>query len=110
MALAQEGKNEAAKKELDQFRLLAQDSTIADQMNWGINKVTEVCQIASKVLEAKLLTNQGKDDAAKSLLAEAIVIEDGLNYNEPPDWFFSVRHILGNLYLETGDFTDKPKK
>jgi len=106
MALAQDGKNEAAKMELEQLRLLAQDSTIADQMNWGINKVTEVCQIASRVLEAKLLTNQGKDGAAKSLLAEAIVIEDGLNYNEPPDWFFSVRHILGNLYLETGDFAN----
>jgi tetratricopeptide (TPR) repeat protein len=109
MALAQEGKNDQAKTELEQLRTLGQDSTIADQMNWGINKVTEVCQIAARVLEAKVLVNERKNDAAKKLLSEAIIIEDGLNYNEPPDWFFSVRHILGNLYLETGDFARADK-
>ncbi|GAA0880371.1 hypothetical protein GCM10009119_33410 [Algoriphagus jejuensis] len=106
MALAQQGENDKAKLQLQQLEILGKDSTIADQMNWGINKVTEVCQIASNVLEAKILTNEGKDAAAKKLLAEAIHIEDNLNYNEPPDWFFSVRHILGNLFLETGDFAN----
>lgn len=104
MALAQEGKLDQAEVELEKVKLLSQDSTIAGQLNWGINKVTEVCQIAAKVLEAKILAQEGKNEPAKALLGEAILIEDQLNYNEPPDWFFSVRHILGNLYLETDDF------
>lgn len=104
MALAEGGMLEEAAGELEKSKLLSQDSSISEQMNWGINRVTEVCQIATKVLEAKILTQQEKNGAAIALLKEAILIEDGLNYNEPPDWFFSVRHILGNLYLETGDF------
>ena len=24
-------------------------------------------------------------------------MEDALNYNEPPDWFFSIRHHLGTI-------------
>ena len=37
-----------------------------------------------------------------SILKEAIVAEDALNYNEPPDWFFSVRHHLGAVLLANG--------
>ena len=40
------------------------------------------------------------------LLEKAIKIEDALNYNEPPDWFFSVRHHLGAIQLEAGQFTE----
>lgn len=104
MRLAENGNLAEAEEELNQLNALSQDTSIAEQMNWGINKVTEVCQIASKVLKAKILSKEGQFDEAKSLLAEAILIEDNLNYNEPPDWFFSVRHILGNLFLETEDF------
>jgi tetratricopeptide (TPR) repeat protein len=32
------------------------------------------------------------------------VWEDQLNYNEPPDWFFSVRHVLGDLYLQVKEY------
>ncbi len=39
---------------------------------------------------------------AVSLLKEAIVKEDALNYDEPPDWFFSVRHHLGAVLIEAG--------
>ena len=39
-----------------------------------------------------------------NLLAEAIEIEDALNYNEPPDWFFSVRHHLGAVQIEAGEY------
>ena len=39
-----------------------------------------------------------------SLFNEAIEIEDALNYNEPPDWFFSVRHHLGAVLIEAGDY------
>lgn len=61
--------------------------------------MTEVCSIASKVLEAELNVNDGKYKEAIALLTEAIKLEDNLNYNEPPDWFFSVRHVLGNVLL-----------
>lgn len=70
-------------------------------MNWGINKVTDVCKVSSKVLEAELSIKEGKYKEAIPLLTDAIQIEDNLNYNEPPDWFFSVRHTLGYVLLKT---------
>ena len=38
-----------------------------------------------------------------------MVIEDNLNYNEPPDWFFSVRHHLGAIQIEARRFDDAVK-
>ncbi|MDI1322242.1 MAG: hypothetical protein PSV36_05800 [Algoriphagus sp.] len=102
-------KTEQAKEELKKLNELSQSPSIAEQLNWGINKVTEVCKISSKVLEAELDVKEGKYNEAISLLKEAITIEDNLNYNEPPDWFFSVRHLLGNLLLKTKDFEQAEK-
>ena len=39
-----------------------------------------------------------------NLLQAAIDLEDQLNYNEPPDWFFSIRHHLGSILIEQGAF------
>jgi tetratricopeptide (TPR) repeat protein len=42
-------------------------------------------------------------------LKQAIVLEDNLNYNEPPDWFFSVRHLLGDVLIKSGDYAGAEK-
>lgn len=109
MAYANTGKADQAREELKKLNELSQSPTIADQMNWGINKVTDVCKISSKVLEAELDVKAGKYKEAIQLLTEAIAIEDNLNYNEPPDWFFSVRHTLGNVLLKTKDYAQAEK-
>ena len=109
MAYVNLDKIEQAKEELMKLNELSQSLSIAEQLNWGINKVTEVCKISSKVLEAELYVKDGKYNEAISLLKEVIKIEDNLNYNEPPDWFFSVRHILGNLLLTTKDYEQAEK-
>jgi len=109
MAYLNSGKTTEAGEELKKLNELSQDSTIAAQMNWGINKVTDVCKIASYVLDASLKANEGKNKEAIQLLSAAILVEDHLNYNEPPDWFFSVRHVLGNLLLKTGDYLQAEK-
>ena len=105
MAFVNQDKIDEAKEELNLLNELSQSPAIADQMNWGINKVTEVCKISSKVLEASLKEKEGDIETAIQLLSEAIEIEDNLNYNEPPDWFFSVRHILGNILIKQGEFS-----
>lgn len=38
-----------------------------------------------------------------------MAIEDRLNYNEPPDWFFSVRHLLGAALLKAGSYSQAEK-
>lgn len=109
MAYANTGKLDQAKEELKALKDVSQDSSLTEMMIWGINKVTEVCNLSSKVLEAEINVKEKKYKQAVTLLNEAVKIEDGLNYNEPPDWFFSVRHILGNVLLESKQYAEAEK-
>ncbi|MBT1688641.1 tetratricopeptide repeat protein [Dawidia soli] len=102
MAFSNLGQAESAQKELWHLNELGRSPAIAGQFIWGINKVTDVCTVASKILAADLAVKEQKHPEAIQLLTDAVRLEDNFNYNEPPDWFFSVRHILGNVLLETG--------
>ncbi len=37
-----------------------------------------------------------------ALRFHAFALEDTLTYNEPPDWYYPVRHTLGAVLLEAG--------
>ena len=43
-----------------------------------------------------------KFDEAFALLREAVALEEGLTYDEPPGWMQPVRHALGALLLAEG--------
>ena len=36
-------------------------------------------------------------------------MEDALNYQEPPDWFFSIRHELGDVLTDASKYQDAIK-
>lgn len=97
---------EQAQKELQILKTFAALDTLQKLTIWGINSLASVTSIAEKVLEAEILSASGKPDEAISLLREAVVLEDQLNYDEPPDWFFSVRHLLGDVLIRAGKPSD----
>lgn len=98
-----------AQKEMDSLHLLAADTTLQHLTIWNINTTADLVQIAVKVLEAGIASRQDKLNDAVRLLEEATAIEDQLNYNEPPDWFFSVRHHLGAVLLKAGKYAEAEK-
>lgn len=98
-----------AKRHLADMKTIMTDTTIKDLTIWGINSVFDLCIIASKTLEAELYAKDKKYPAAIALLKEAVAKEDALNYNEPPDWFFSVRHHLGAVLLQAERYKDAIK-
>jgi len=57
-------------------------------------------QIASRMLEGELGMKRGNADAAIASLREAVTIEDGLPYSEPPLWHHPPRQVLGAILLE----------
>jgi pimeloyl-ACP methyl ester carboxylesterase/tetratricopeptide (TPR) repeat protein len=59
-------------------------------------------QIASRIVEGELSMRQGKPEAAVAALREAVTIEDGIPYAEPPIWHHPPRQVLGALLLEAG--------
>lgn len=98
-----------AKKELLSLDVLANDKSLEKMTIWEINSMGTITQIAAKVLKAEILASEKNYAQSINLLNKAVAIEDNLNYNEPPDWFFSVRHHLGAIQIEAGKYEDAIK-
>jgi len=96
----------AAKGELKALEKIAVKESLKEITIWEINSAFDLVQIAQKVLKAELLWHEKEYTPSLTLFKEAIAIEDALNYNEPPDWFFSVRHHLGAKQLEAERYQD----
>lgn len=106
MALAGKHQLAQAKSELQQLEKQMADPDIAQLTIGGINHMTAILKIARQVLKAEILVEEGKLPSAIKLLREAVVMEDALNYQEPPDWFFSVRHHLGAALLKAKSYDE----
>lgn len=104
MAYANLNKVPEARQELDSLNKLSESEEVKRIIIWSINPAEQVCKIASNVLDAELHLTEGDFTSAIQLLKQAIQLEDGLNYNEPPDWFFSVRHLLGDVLMQHKDY------
>jgi predicted Zn-dependent protease len=59
--------------------------------------------IAVLALEGEIALRGGDAAVAVRRFAEAARLEDGLTYNEPPTWYYPVRHSLGKALLAAGD-------
>jgi tetratricopeptide (TPR) repeat protein len=106
MAYANTGKLSLAEKELEHLLELKETDAVKNLMIWEINAASDICNIAELVLKAEIALKGGEAEKAIAYLKEAVTIEDQLNYNEPPDWFFSVRHHLGEVYMEEGKYAE----
>lgn len=100
MASVGKGGLEKANMHLESLKHIASLDTLEQITIWDINATKELMQIASLVLEGEIAAHEGNYDESIRLLNLAVKIEDRLNYNEPPDWFFPVRHNLGSVLLE----------
>lgn len=105
------GKNDlaSAEKELTALKQLARDTTLSAVTIWGINTTLDLVKISESVLEGSMAAARKDYQKAINLLSHAIAMEDNLNYNEPPDWFFSVRQHLGAVQLQAGKVMDAEK-
>jgi len=109
MAFSAKGDVQQAKKALAAIKEIKQNPKLPQITIWDLNSVDNLVIIASNILEAELMVKEGNFEPAIALLKEAVAIEDGLTYNEPPDWFFSVRHSLGAALLRAGRFAEAEK-
>lgn len=104
MAQTGKGNLDKAISEWQELIAIAEKDTLKEVTIWDINTTQQLMQIASNVLKGEIEAEQGNFEEAILLLREAVKIEDQLSYNEPPDWFFPVRHNLGSILLKA----DKP--
>jgi tetratricopeptide (TPR) repeat protein len=101
-AFASKGKIADAETER-QILATARKETPADvEFSFYFNKAQTFLELAENILDARIAA--AKDDHARAIQywGKAVEIEDGLNYGEPPEWFYPVRESLGGALLLYG--------
>jgi tetratricopeptide (TPR) repeat protein len=73
------------------------------------NKAKDILKIAKNVLGAKIALAKNDNEGAITMLRQAVVVQDSLKYDEPPDWFFPVRESLGAVLLSSGNALEAEK-
>jgi tetratricopeptide (TPR) repeat protein len=68
----------------------------------GFGTAGKLLTIAEEVVLGELAYAEGYTLEGLAHLERAVRLEDGLLYNEPPDWYFPVRHFLGAMLLDAG--------
>ena len=100
VGLAARGKLPEAKQVLAALQQLKQSTS--PQVMAGFNTLTDILAVAEPILAARIAATERRDAQAIAKLEEAVAAEDRLAYNEPADWFFPARHLLGAQLLLAG--------
>jgi tetratricopeptide (TPR) repeat protein len=99
-ALAAKGRVAEGKRTVGELEMLAGELPAAAAA--GFNTATDVLAVGALVAKARIADAEGELKEAINLLRQAIAKEDQLDYDEPADWFFPVRHLLGAELLRAG--------
>lgn len=99
-ALAASGRMDEARSYLGRLRNAARAATEAAG---GDESASPVLSIAAHALAAEIALRALQPAVAVERFRLAAQIEDGMLYEEPPLWYYPIRHSLGRALLEAGD-------
>ncbi len=68
--------------------------------SWGNNTAGLIFTIESHFISGEILLAEKNLDASIEELRSAVVAEDQVKYNEPPDWIQPTRHTLGAVLVQ----------
>ena len=107
IALAETGKSADAKSEQERFNWFR--NKITEESLIGLTPAANIMNICSDILTAKIA--EAEDDRSKAIeyLKKAVNKEDLVNYDEPPDWYPSVRLSLGSELFLNGEYAEAEK-
>ena len=101
LAQTAKGQGSAAQGELAALTRI-RDGVPAERTLAGFFKTREMLTLAAEVLAGELTARRGDAATAIRHLAEAVRIQDGHWFTEPPPWYFPVRQALGAVLLQAG--------
>jgi len=94
------GKTDEARAEQKAFQEAA--AAVPEDAVFGNNAARDIVAVAEALLDGEILYREGDVDKGLARMRDAVVAEDALRYDEPPDWIQPVRHALGAALLQSG--------
>jgi tetratricopeptide (TPR) repeat protein len=96
------GQLDAATAELDQLNAIAQEAALRELTLASFAPATTNLQLAGHILAGELAGARGQGDEQIGRLQQAVNLQEGFDYTEPPPWFYPVRQSLGAALLAAG--------
>src|SRR5262249_51530190 len=104
MAYAAKGKTDKAAEERKQLDAIA--AAMPSDRIVGFNSGKKLLELGSDTLAGRIASAKGEHDDAIAHLRDAVAVQDALNYEEPPPWYYPVRETLGMELLAAGKPAD----
>jgi tetratricopeptide (TPR) repeat protein len=103
LAFTAKGRLSSAAEELRGLEAIAADQSLKDfRVTFSRNGAQAILEIAVEVLAGEMAAGQKNYAEAIARLHRAVLLEDNLIYNEPPDWHVPARQSLGAVLLTAG--------
>lgn len=104
LALAQKGQYEPAE---DEHRFLAAlAASTPTEIRESLNSAQDLLLLATHNLAGEIAVRRGRVEDGIREMEEAVLLQDRLNYDEPPPWYYPVRHSLGAALLQAEKFQE----
>ncbi len=104
IALSALGRVREAEKEAAASRTAV--AAISKDAAWGSNTAAGAMAVGVPYVEGEIAYRKGNQTAAIAKLREAVALEDGLKYDEPPAWTVPTRHSLGAVLIAARRYAD----
>lgn len=101
-AHARMGDAEKARAEAAAITELMADSKVTALEKFNI-PAPKILDVARFTVLARAAAADGDFDAAVDAMGQAVALQEGLNYTEPPYWYYPAKQTLAAMVLRTGD-------
>ncbi len=98
-----------AAEELEAIQELIKDPDMEDIVATGFDSSLTIAKLAYEVVAGELAAANGDLKKAIEHLEKAVIIEDGLTYNEPAAWHIPTRQNLGAILLKAEQYEEAEK-
>jgi tetratricopeptide (TPR) repeat protein len=99
MADVRQSRLESASRHHQALARIAADPDMEQLTVWDRYSLASAVRIAERTVAAELALARNDHEAAIAALREAVTLEDGIPYDEPPGWHSPVRQTLGAVLL-----------
>jgi tetratricopeptide (TPR) repeat protein len=100
--MAYNGEGEMDKATAERSAFAEEAKAIPPKADFGYNTAGQVFEIAELTLDASMARSRHDYKQSAALLEKAVLAEDALNYDEPPDWYLPPRESLGAVLFLDG--------